>query len=568
MNVDAKNLTIENVLTKGRYLIPDYQREFSWTNENIKELISDIRESSTSDNYFIGHMVLHGDFNGNSFEVIDGQQRITTITVMLCAIRDILYEQSKVEVNKSLKDEMNQYATAIDEKYIFNKDRNNKKFVVLENEMPYPLFQKLVQSSLEDKDLKIAAVKSGDKKIKDAYIQCINDFKQYSHEELVEFRDKVLNLELIFVAVKDEADIHNVFETLNAKGKELDAFDLIKNKIFKHYPKEVHLHEPKDSWKKIVDNTQGNTLGFLNNLWASRYKKVSDKNIFREFVKTSKLAGFDYKQFLKDMLSDSILYRKIISPNEQDWSGNTRMSIYISLEAINIFKIKVSNSIIIALLRALDDKKISEAYCIKGLQAIERFHFAHNAICSLRSSGLDTMYAKVSKEIHSAADKHIVHKKVDELIESLNKKMPTRDQFQANFDSKMFYSDTKGKNKELEKNKRLVQYALKKIEYKKQNKNVKFVNLSLEHICPETRTSEWEHIDDKLVINIGNIVLLDANLNSKVGQKNFDEKKQSISKSTIISTNEVFEKNTIWNNETINARKQELIQLLYNGVWE
>lgn len=569
MNVDAKNLTIENVLTKGKYLIPDYQREFAWTIENIRELVNDINESIQSDNYFIGHMVLQGDFNGNIFEVVDGQQRITTITIMLCAIRDIFFEQSKNDlIDQVIKDEMKEFAIAIDEKYIFNKDRNNKRFVVLNNEMPYPLFQKLVQSSPSDKDLKIVAVKSGDKKIKDAYSQCMSDFKQFTHSELVSFRDKVLNLELIFVAVKDEADIHNVFETLNAKGKELDAFDLIKNKIFKHYPKAVHLNEPKDSWKKIVENTQGSTLGFLNNFWASRYKKVSDKNIFKEFVRTSKLDGFEYRQFLTNMVSDSELYKKIISPNELDWSGSTRMSIFISLEAINIFKIKVSNSIIIALLRALNEKKISEAYCIKSLQAVERFHFAHNAICSFRSSGLDTMYAKVSKDIHIAQDKNMVHQKIDEFIESLNKKMPTVDQFRANFDSKMFYSDTKGKNKELEKNKRLVQYALKKIEYKMQNKNVRFVNLSLEHICPETKTDEWSHVDDKLIINIANIVLLDASINSNIGQKNYLNKKKSITKNTLISTNDVFSKNNYWDNEAILTRKEELIQLLYKDIWE
>ncbi len=569
MNVDAKNLTIENVLTKGKYIIPDYQREFAWTVENIKELVNDIGESAQIDNYFIGHMVLQGDFNGNIFEVVDGQQRITTITIILCAIRDIFFELSKDDsIEDTQKDEMKEFAMAIDEKYIFNKDRNNKRFVVLNSEIPYPLFQKLVQSSPTEKDLKIIAAKSGDKKIKDAYNHCMVEFKQYTPSKLVEFRDKVLNLELIFVAVKDEADIHNVFETLNAKGKELDAFDLIKNKIFKYYPKDILLNEPKDSWKKIVENTQGSTLGFLNNFWASRYKKVSDKNIFKEFVRTSKLDGFEYKQFLINMVSDSELYKKIFSPNESDWTGNTKMSIYISLEAINIFKIKVANSIIIALLRALNDKKISETYCIKSLQAIERFHFAHNAICSFRSSGLDTMYAKVSKDIHNASDKNMVHQKIDEFINSLNKKMPTIEQFRANFDSKMFYSDTKGQNKELEKNKRLIQYALKKIEYKNQNKNVKFVNLSLEHICPETITEEWKHIDKKLVINIGNIVLLDANLNSKIGQKNFLEKKNSISKSTIISTNEVFNSNINWDNQAILTRKESLIQLLYSDIWK
>ena len=570
MNVDAKNLTIENVLTKGSYIIPDYQREFAWNVENIKELISDISESTPQENYFIGHMVLQGDFNGNFFEVVDGQQRITTITIMLCAIRDIFIERAKDEtLDKALQEEMVEYANAIDEKYIFNKDRNNKRFVVLNSEMPYPLFQKLVQSKPSEKDFKVIPEKSGDKKIKDAYNQCLLDFKQLLHIQLVIFRDKVLNLELIFVAVKDEADIHNVFETLNAKGKDLDAFDLIKNKVFKLYPKEAHLKEPKDSWKKIVDNTQGSSLSFLNNFWASRYKKVSDKNIFKEFIRTSKQDGFNYKTFLAELVLDSEMYHKIIMPKESDWKNNKLMSIYISLEAISIFKVKVANAIIIALLRALNEKKISETYCIKTMQVIEKFHFIHNAICSLRSSGMDTMYAKISKNIYLANDKEAVHKKIDEFIVSLNNKMPTMEQFKAKFDSKLFYSDTKGKNKELEKNKKLVQYALKKIEYKKQNGNVKLFNVSIEHVCPETRTQEWSKIDEKLVINIANLVLLDSNLNSRIGQKNYQNKRETIlAKNTILSTNDVFNKYNNWENKVINERKEDLIMSLYSEVWK
>lgn len=569
MNVDAKNLTIENVLTKGSYVIPDYQREFAWTVDNIKELINDINESTLIENYFIGHMVLQGDFNGNHFEVVDGQQRITTITIILCAIRDIFSERSKDEaLERALIEDMEAYSDAINEKYIFNKDRNNKTFVVLDSEMPYPLFQKLVQSKPSEKDFKITPEKSGDKKIKDAYNQCISEFKELSHDELVILRDKILNLELIFVAVKDEADIQNVFETLNAKGKDLDAFDLIKSKVFKLYPKEAHLKEPKDSWKKIVDNTQGNSLSFLNNFWASRYKKVSDKNIFKEFIRTSKEKDFDYKDFLANLVLDSEIYHKIIVPKESDWINNKLISIYISLEAISIFKVKVANAIIIALLRAFNEKKISESYCIKTMQVIEKFHFIHNAICSLRSSGMDTMYAKVSKDIHVANDKQAVHKKIDEFIINLNNKMPTIEQFKASFDSKLFYSDTKGKNKNLEKNKKLVQYALKKIEYKKQNGNVKLFNVSLEHICPETRTQEWSGIDENQVINIANIVLLDSNLNAKIGQKNYKNKKETIlSNNTLLSTNDVFNKYSKWENKEINERKEELIALLYSTVW-
>ena len=66
----------------------------------------------------------------------------------------------------------------------------------------------------------------------------------------------------------------------------LQEMDLIKNQVFKNYPKEPHLDEPNDSWKEINNNIKDNTLRFLNNFWSSRYKKVSDRKIYKEFTKT------------------------------------------------------------------------------------------------------------------------------------------------------------------------------------------------------------------------------------------------------------------------------------------
>jgi uncharacterized protein with ParB-like and HNH nuclease domain len=102
MNVEARSQIIENVLRKGQYIIPGYQREYDWTEENINEFLNDIKDSNEK-NYFIGHMVCEGNYNGATFEVIDGQQRITTITIMLSVIRDIFDKKSMKNLAKLMK---------------------------------------------------------------------------------------------------------------------------------------------------------------------------------------------------------------------------------------------------------------------------------------------------------------------------------------------------------------------------------------------------------------------------------------------------------------------------------
>ena len=108
MEVEAFNQKISNVLSKGTFIIPDYQREYDWDESEISELLDDLEKVENDESYFIGHMVFEGKFTGNTFKVIDGQQRITTLTIMLSVIRDIFYEKG-----------LNNLGDAINDKFIF-----------------------------------------------------------------------------------------------------------------------------------------------------------------------------------------------------------------------------------------------------------------------------------------------------------------------------------------------------------------------------------------------------------------------------------------------------------------
>ena len=156
MEVKAENVRFENVLIKGQFIIPDYQREFDWEEPELNEFLEDIIELNINDSHFIGHMVFEGDFNGTEFFVIDGQQRITTITILLCVVRDLLYKLN----NKS----STKLADALHNKYIFSYDKEGDPFEVLKNDMPYPILQTYVQNKLNEKDPLKKPKKEGEKK--------------------------------------------------------------------------------------------------------------------------------------------------------------------------------------------------------------------------------------------------------------------------------------------------------------------------------------------------------------------------------------------------------------------
>lgn len=555
MNVEARSQTAKSVLKKGQFFIPDYQREFDWSEAELEEFLEDIEESPNEDNYFIGHMVFEGAFNDTKFNVIDGQQRFTVITILLCAIRDRFYHLGEDKL-----------ASGIHENYIFSKDENYDEYVILENKMPYPILQKRIQNKPDDKE-DIVPVKNGEKKLIKAY-NYINDYiKSFSVDQLITLRDKILNLEIIFVSVSEEVDAFTIFETLNAKGKDLTPLDLIKNQVFRLYPKPAHLDEPNDSWKAIIENTKDYNLKFLNHFWASRYKKVSDRKIYKEFVNKiiKENDSQKLKAFVNEMYSDSKIFKTIKQPMQSDWKGAGEYEMFLSLEALQIFNIEVVNSLLISLLREYKSRGISLAYFKKALKYIEKFHFINNAVSNQKSSGLDTMYSKIARDLFEADTKHKKHEIIDGMIDKLNSKLPKKDVFEAKFDERLYFSDQQTKQK------KLVQYALKKLEYHAQNYNVDLKNMSLEHIYPENPdTAKWSKLSKpELFINIGNIVLLDQSINSKIGNKEFKDKQSIIKdKSTLVTTKKVFEENDIWGDKEIEKRRQKLIDDLFENVWE
>jgi len=160
--------------------------------------------------------------------------------------------------------------------------------------------------------------------------------------------------------------------------------------------------------------------------------------------------------------------------------------------------------------------------------------------------------------LYNATDKHQKHNVIDEMIKKLRDKLPNIEQFKAKIDSRLYYISKNTKQK------KLVQYALKRLEYEKQNYNIELLDVSLEHIYPEKFDQHWANINIKYIQDIGNLILLDKGINSDIGNKPYiDKKKIILERSTLLITKETFEKHDEWNKESIEERKNLLIEKLY-----
>ena len=552
MKVDAQGMPIRKLFTDGKYIIPDYQREYDWEEEQIMEFIDDINENN-NETYFIGHMVFEGKRNGDSFTVIDGQQRITTITIMLCCIRDIFFARNE-----------NDLGNGINDKYIFYKDDDNNIFARLINYMPYPVLQARIQNIPELKDNNILPHKNGEKKIINAYYKIYELFNNKTTDELKKFRDKILELETVSVVAEGVSNACTIFMTLNSTGKDLTTLDLVKSLIFSKYKKIPLINEPNDTWKQIIDNIKQNNK-FLNNFYASRYKKVADRKLFKEMEYTIKSLnsndiGEGTKDFLQQMLKDSNIFRIIKEPSLSHWTNN-EYEIYESIYALTkLFKIQVSNSFLIALIRDYKEKTISKTMCLKVLSVMERFHFINNAVCSNRSSGIDHLYAKFSRDLYQESSKQNKHRVINNVCQVLTNRIADISDFNANVDNKLYYTKKDDKQKEL------VKYVLIKLERKKNRHSIPIAT-SIEHVYPET-PQVMTLRDPSLIKNIGNLVLLEDDINSKIGNKEYKDKKVYVLTNSKINTaKELFNSHLNWNDTEIHQRRSKMIQEMYKIMW-
>ena len=262
MELHAYTRTISELLSVNRkYVVPRFQREYSWAREQINELwydvISNIKPNTknayVNNEYFIGSLVLVGDETGREMQIVDGQQRLTTLTIFLSVLCECFISIDQREL-----------AEALFENYIEGRDDEGRKFFKLINETPKPFFQKNIQhidkaeeqpQSQEERNLlaaykEISSLASRERLGRYFSTDLTNDESYAVILKCV--RDQILRyLKIIFITVNEEDEAYTIFETLNARGMNLSFVDLIKNKLFKALTDEHPNDDAKDNWKSI-----------------------------------------------------------------------------------------------------------------------------------------------------------------------------------------------------------------------------------------------------------------------------------------------------------------------------
>ena len=525
MKIESVDQEIRSLLSSGYYRIPRFQRPFSWTRDNIQEFWDDVVRDNPTD-YFIGSMVVFKEGN-QRYGVVDGQQRLTTITVLLAVLRNALQEFGFTDLAQGIQG------------LIERRNIDNQPEFILSTETSYPFFQDhilkfgkpevSVQEMKEEENLRNAfdqlknLVYSKIQSIKTDTSLPVRKQSQTIKESLTKIRDALLGLKVIFVKLDDEDDAYIIFETLNTRGKDLSLTDLVKNHLTKHLKSQsASVDQTKVKWERVLETIEGSSLdlrtdSFIHHFWLSRYDYLPSKTLFQ--ILRKKIYKDNAKQFLDDLVADSAIYRYMHEVEYKKWETHERR-IRDTLIGLQLFRVTQQVPCVLSLMRAYSQGKLKRGHLENALVAIEKFHFLFTAITSQRSSGgISGMYARLARKVFEAQDMDSAVRAIDELKMMLRQRVPSLDEFKALF-TETLYTDR------ITKARGLVKYILTAFHKATERiQTIDYSTMTIEHLVPQSKIGQ-DGFTEQTVGQIGNLILVSSSGNNKLGNKSFTEKKK------------------------------------------
>lgn len=543
----TENQTFRKVMANGlQYVVPRFQRDYAWGTEQWEDLWDDLALTEDGDQHYMGYLVFQSD-NEKVFSVIDGQQRLTTISLIIIASLYLLDDMVRGNIDKEnnqqrLEQFRNNFIGFTDSVSLVTKakltlNRNNddfyRNFICPLEDLPLRGLTKSQRSLAE-------AVKY----FKGRITETINIEDGASLAQFVEsLLDKLL---FTTISVSSDLNAYRVFETLNARGVQLSVPDLLKNYLFSLIDgqkkiDDLELQRLEDQWDFIVK--QLGTIDFTKYVtahWNSYHPTSSRGQLFKR-IKTEindREGAFEYLKSLQDSVG---IYAALHNADDEFWIIEDYRLARKSIRLLNLFNIKQPFSMLITAYKNLS----AERFC-RLIKSVETISIRYNIIGSRQANIQEKIYNNIALKIHNGELSN-----VKSINNALKGTYPSDEDFKEDFRLKSMRTLQTPKK---------ARYLLSEIEIAiDPNTAPDFSLLTLEHILPESPNGSWidyfgnddynEHID-----RLGNMTLVSKELNRELNRKNFTEKKTILKKSNLKITEKILDYET-WNSEVVNDRQ-------------
>ena len=541
MKLEAEIKNIKKILVDDEkfYQIPDYQRPYSWDKDNLSDLIDDLTNAfsdNPTESYFCGSLVLVDNTGDNRLDIIDGQQRTTTFTIIACVFRDVYIDKLSLKAKKYIKNSIQ------DE---FEEDKRKLRFLT---DVKYQNnFEQTVLKKIDYKKVKsIQDDIKHNKYLQNAYY--LRDFiAENIEEKKIDINDFIIwfyeHVALSVITCPDQNSAIQIFNVLNDRGMPLSSIDILKSSLMqKLSDNKEDRNMFKNEWQDINSNLKFAELSIEDMLTTFLYYKLTanpksrlDKELLNIFDKEKK----DALTIVNEIKDFSNAYIAILTQEDKH--------IY----CLKYLKHKIYwNSI-------LTTAEFVKYPNMKELKEILVAYYYQNWISGATVARIKQTSFNILTHVKNKSELSDIK---EEMQKNLDKYKTTKI-----FKDEILYSDIYGRkwDKSLLL---LVEYFSEEDEYKK------FIPISsklhLEHILPQTLSKGWENIFTKEELDdwtnsLANLTLLSMRKNIQASNSSFTLKKKAYADTNNVVTPFIITQSILkcskWDVEELEKREEQLV---------
>jgi len=550
--ITATEDTIQSLFSRNyRYIVPEYQRQYSWGEEQWEDFWRDLQYIEDGHTHFLGSVVFverSTDFDElNEFEIVDGQQRLTTISILLCAIREYYQQNGNDEAVDS-----------IDNSYLWEENENfNDEQKIELNSLDESQYRRLLLGNSPRED---------ESNIRRAIEFFAGKIDSLTNEEVDDVRKKLLNaVTIVTIDCPSQESAFRLFETLNDRGLELSEVDLMKNHLYQKIANEPTINQEavKQDWEDIIDDIRyemDKPFRFFIHYFLFAPEPDVSSNIsqntlydtFRELI-DDKIpgSGITLEEYLSKMAEDTLIYLNVMNAEVSKFNSSSNERINELLEGLDRLGYTQERIYLMGVLSHLD----SASDVSRSIKLIESYIIRQRFTNYITGSSLNELYASICRDAFSKDDPVLY------IQSQLKSQAPRDDELVAAITGNDF-----------PRNQRTLFYleCLESDYFARKSRN-QVSSGEIEHIVPRKafRAKKYNRWQDYLNCGqgefneykdkLGNLSILEKRLNLEASDKPFEQKKDKYRGSEYQMAQEITKYDS-WSLESVGERTRELAE--------